>query len=212
MIDTLIFDAGNVLLRVENEYIRKDISKTLKINSKIVDLAWNKLIPKLGRGEITEREFWNNFFKLTNIKKKKVPKGLLVREYRRRFTTYDEVLAIVKNLKLNKYKLGIISDTIPRHASLLKKNSIFKFFDVVLLSYKVGLRRPNPKLYRMALRKLNSKSENSIFIDDISENVRTINKLGMIGMVYKSPKQIRLSMEKMGVNCQPPAEIKETNI
>ena len=33
MIDTLIFDAGNVLLRVENEYIRKDISKTLKISS-----------------------------------------------------------------------------------------------------------------------------------------------------------------------------------
>ncbi len=212
MIDTLIFDAGNVLLRVENELIRKDISNTLRINPRIVSNAWNKLIPKHGAGKISEKEFWDKFFKLTNTQKRKIPKDLLVREYQKRFTTYDEVLAIVSNLKSNNYKLGIISDTIPSHANLLEKNDIFKPFDVVLLSYKIGLRRPDPKLFQMALQRLKSKPENSVFIDDVLKNINIINKLGLTGVVYENPKQLRLTLEKMGVNCQPPREVKETNI
>lgn len=212
MIDTLIFDAGNVLVKVENKRIQKDISETLNIDPKLVAEAWKVLIPKHGSGKIDEGEFWNQFFKATNTRKKRFPDDLLVREYKKRFTVYKEVMAIVENLKLNKYKLGIISDTIPSHAKLLRQNGIFQPFDVVLLSYKVGLRRPDPDLFKMALNKLRSKPENSIFIDDIPKNIKFLNKLGMIGVVYKNPKQLRIKLENKGVNCQPPPEVKETNI
>jgi putative hydrolase of the HAD superfamily len=212
MIDTLVFDAGNVLVKVENEFIIEDISNTLGISKKKVKSVWSTLIPKLGSGKITEDEFWNKFSKITRLQNRQIPKDLLVRQYRQRFTTNDEVFAIVDNLKSNQYKLGIISDTIPSHAELLREKLVFNPFSVVLLSYEVGFRRPNIKLFQLALKKLKSKPENTIFIDDNPNNTKALREYRLSGITFRNPDQLRSTLEKMNVNCQPPLEKKETNI
>lgn len=213
MIDTIIFDVGNVLLQVENDYIQKDISKTLNLNHKVVKSAWNKLIPNyLGKGKITEKEFWQKFFKITNSQERKIPKDLLYRELHKRFTIFPGVIEIVKKLKENNYKLGIISDTIESHARESEKHGLFNNFGVVILSYQVGLRKTDLKIFKLALKNLYSKPQNSVFIDDIVEYVKTARKLGINGIVFKNPKQLKNSLKKLGVKISTIFEREETNI
>ncbi|KAL8915182.1 MAG: hypothetical protein Q9171_000301 [Xanthocarpia ochracea] len=62
-------------------------------------------------------------------------------------------------------------------------------FDVVVESAEVGLRKPNPEIYKLAVEKLDKldkerggsgvKTEDCVFLDDIGENLKTAKELGM---------------------------------
>lgn len=212
MINSLVFDVGNVLVKVQNKFIIRDISRTLGLQEKLVSTIWRKLIPELGRGAIDEGQFWDSFFKVISQPKQNIPKDILVREYVNRFKINDEVFAILKNLSQNKYKLGVVSNTIPSHAELIRDQGVFNIFEKVILSCDVGFRAPDRRMYYLALERLDAKKELTVFIDDIEEHVIQLQKIGLNAIVFNSPDQLRTDLERLGVNCQPPNEVKETNI
>ncbi len=56
-----IFDIGGVLIANEPGAVRRDIVATLAISDEAYDAAWAELGPLLGRGLISEQEFWARF-------------------------------------------------------------------------------------------------------------------------------------------------------
>ena len=55
-------------------------------------------------------------------------------------------------------------------------------FDAVVISSEVGLRKPDPAIYRHALDLLGLPPEECAFIDDIEHNVRAAESLGIVGV------------------------------
>jgi putative hydrolase of the HAD superfamily len=213
MIDTIIFDVGGVLHKNNNEYIKQDISKTLKVKTSLVEKAWRELIPNLlGKGLIDEKMFWEKFAKLTGCKEKIPQNSLLSREFKKRFSINQRTYHIVKSLKINGYKLGIISDTIPNHASYSSKKGLFEPFDIVTLSYQVGLRKPDSDIFLFALKKLRSKADNTIYIDDNPKYVAAARKLGIRGITYRNSNQLKKQLIKLGIQVGPTVKNEETNI
>ncbi len=52
-------------------------------------------------------------------------------------------------------------------------------FDDIVLSGEVGLRKPDPAIYRLAARRLEVEPEDCVFVDDLAGNVRAAAALGM---------------------------------
>jgi FMN phosphatase YigB (HAD superfamily) len=79
----------------------------------------------------------------------------------------------------------------PAWAALPQINrDISSVFDIFVSSAHVGLRKPDPKIYELALRELNSfsrkdgsssgiRAEDVVFLDDIGQNLRAARKAGM---------------------------------
>ena len=44
-------------------------------------------------------------------------------------------------------------------------------------SYKVGIRKPNPKIFNLALKELNLKGNECIFLDDIGANLKPAREM-----------------------------------
>ena len=67
-----------------------------------------------------------------------------------------------------KYKLGIVSNfAIPECVhKLLEKHGLDTFFDVVVVSGAVNKRKPSPKIFQKALKKLGVNAENTVFVGD----------------------------------------------
>ncbi|KAL8675515.1 MAG: hypothetical protein Q9168_000027 [Polycauliona sp. 1 TL-2023] len=79
-------------------------------------------------------------------------------------------------------------------------------FDVFVASSEVGLRKPDPKIYRLAVEKLDQldkknggsgvKIEDCVFLDDIGENLKTAKGLGMktikvvLGKTWRAVKEL----------------------
>ena len=62
-------------------------------------------------------------------------------------------------------------------------------FDVMIESCRVGLRKPDPEIYREACRELGIAPEEAVFLDDIGRNLKPARKMGMTTIKVDSPEQ-----------------------
>jgi epoxide hydrolase-like predicted phosphatase len=59
-----------------------------------------------------------------------------------------------------------------------------ELFDAVVISGEVGLRKPEPAIYRLAAERLGVAPEGCVFVDDLAPNVRGAAAVGMVGVHY----------------------------
>lgn len=98
---------------------------------------------------------------------------------------------MVKALKIIKSKMpvGCITNNVknagagPGMASDSKRATavadVMQLFDVIIESSKVGIRKPNPEIYKVACEAMNIKPEDAIFLDDLGINLKPAKALGM---------------------------------
>lgn len=82
---------------------------------------------------------------------------------------YPETHNVLKALKAEGYKLGVISDTFPSLKASLESLGIACYFDSFTASSLVGAGKPDPKIFEAATRSLEVKAHDSIFVDDNRE-------------------------------------------
>jgi putative hydrolase of the HAD superfamily len=102
--------------------------------------------------------------------KEKVTKALFNnywRNYKSNCIVYDDVKSVLSELS-DKYKLGIVSNFIVKEGveELLKINGIYKYFDFVVTSIKIGWRKPHHIIYDTALDLAKVSKEEILFTGD----------------------------------------------
>lgn len=104
---------------------------------------------------------------------------------------FDEVKFVLKELKQLNLKIGIISDTTPSLQKTLETLNIGNYIDCYTSSTEAGVMKPDPKIYNLALSKLNLKANECIYVDDYDEEVKGAEKLG-----FKAFRINRNNLEK----------------
>lgn len=86
---------------------------------------------------------------------------------------------ILEMLKKN-HQLGIISNFSGNLETVLKEFSLNEYFDFVIDSFHVGLEKPNPAIFQLAIERCRERPENICFIGDNPErDIAPARKLGM---------------------------------
>ena len=62
-----------------------------------------------------------------------------------------------------------------------------EFFDAVVISGEVGMRKPEPRIFRHAAKELGVPPEACVFIDDVEANVSAAISCGMTGVHHTDP-------------------------
>lgn len=89
---------------------------------------------------------------------------------------------LLKTLSAQNYKLGLISNFTyaPLIYGALRKTSLNNFFDTVLVSADVGWRKPHVKIFEEALKRLDVKAEETVYVGDSpEEDVKGAKQLGI---------------------------------
>lgn len=69
-----------------------------------------------------------------------------------------------------KYKLHIITNGFEEVQNLkLQKSGISKYFKEIITSESIGVKKPNPKIFEHALKKVNTVAQNSVMVGDSYE-------------------------------------------
>lgn len=109
------------------------------------------------------------------------PYGLLLRPdwlIRYLLSVYTDVLSTLQALN-QVCSLGVISNAWPQMDRILDLLGIRHYFDSVTISAKVGLSKPNPAIYELALRNLGISADQAIFVDDMPYNVAAAESMGL---------------------------------
>jgi len=196
MINTIIFDLAEVLftgfLGVDEKIaVEFDINK-----SEIIDLLYTSDFNKLMEGKITELDFWS---KVVNKSGRNMPIQMLSAITRNNFQEISGVRNLIYDLRRN-YRLGLLSNHAREWIEYCENK--FKYnhlFDVSLYSYEVGLRKPQSKIFNVMLKKMNTKPDRCLFIDDNKENIDSANKLGIKSIRFQTIEKLVEDLKLLGI-------------
>jgi HAD superfamily hydrolase (TIGR01509 family) len=86
-----------------------------------------------------------------------------------------------------------------------------EIFDAIVISGEVGLRKPEPEIYRYTARKLDVPAEECVFIDDFSVNVEGAEAVGMTGVLHRNPQETVARLEDLfDLDLGSPADARST--
>jgi putative hydrolase of the HAD superfamily len=106
---------------------------------------------------------------------------------RRRLALYPYIHDVLDILR-TKYKLAIVTDAQSAYARAeLYKAGILDYFDPIIVSGDFGYRKPDPRLFQMALDKLGVAARNALYVgNDMHRDVFGARELGMTTVMYNS--------------------------
>jgi 2-haloacid dehalogenase len=71
--------------------------------------------------------------------------------------------------------------------------------DGVLVSSEVGLTKPDPAIFQMLCTRFGVTPEESVFIDDVTQNVTVARSLGFHGIIFTDAPELRNELVRRGV-------------
>jgi putative hydrolase of the HAD superfamily len=111
-----------------------------------------------------------------------------------------EMVEALKRIK-SKFKTGCITNNLPANAigsasgRTLYIAEVMVLFDHVIESAKIGLRKPDPKIYRMMMEALDVDPKACIYLDDLGVNLKPARDMGMTTIKVRDAKQALAELE-----------------
>lgn len=79
----------------------------------------------------------------------------------------------------DRYRLGILSDTMPSFCTVLEHSPCGTCIDALVISTKLGVAKPDAKMYNTICAQLNVAPEDSLFVDDRAGNLEGALRCGL---------------------------------
>ncbi len=198
----VIFDLYGTLVddlryprRQELEYLRwaSDAAAVLGVRADDFLGAWSATIQQQTIGEIgTSREAYALVCDDLNVDvsderlERAVAAGL---EYvGHALTPRTDVMETLARLRNGGLKIGLISNSLADTSKLWPSTPIAPLFDAVVLSYEVGMMKPDPGIYQLACERLGVESSDCLFIGDGgSRELTGASTVGMDAVLIRAP-------------------------
>lgn len=95
------------------------------------------------------------------------------------------MLELLSKLKADGYKLYITSNLDEKHAGEMKDTVIAPYFDAMLFSSHIRIRKPHAAFFETALTQFGVKAEECLFIDDLADNVAAAEACGIKSLLFR---------------------------
>ena len=179
MIDTIIFDFGDIFINLEKQ-AQIDAFKKLGLNEPKPELVeMNDLFEK---GQVTELQFLESFYPF-------IPNASL-EEIR---TAWNSIIGEFPLYRLEflqmlsyKYKLFLLTNTDSIHIDRFEHNvgvsffsDFYQCFEKVFYSYEMGMRKPDPAIFSAIINKYDLSPKRTLFVDDKKVNTDAAASLGL---------------------------------
>lgn len=102
------------------------------------------------------------------------------------FFQYEYTKPLLEKLKADGYKIYYLSNWGKWHFERVVESGAIDFLDLFdggIVSYQVGLSKPDPKIYLELINKYDISVDSTLFIDDKFENVMAAEQVGLHGLV-----------------------------
>ncbi len=195
-IRAVFFDWGGVIVRTEYQAPREHLAE--RLNTTYEDLYRIVFESETSRrasiGELSTEAHWEA---VTRRLGHPVSEAQGIRD---EFFAGDildlDLLAFIRSLRPRR-KTGLISNAWPDMRQYLVDKKVDDAFDVLIGSAEVGIMKPDPRIYQLALDRLGVEASEAVFLDDTPVNVDAARALGMQGVLFKEPRRALSDLKEM---------------
>lgn len=182
--DAIIFDFFGVICSEIApfwlaKYLLKEEAK--KIKATIIHAA--------DTGKLSQQEMFDKLGEIVRLPAEQVEK-----EWWSYVIINTEVVEIVRRLRVN-HTVALLTNSPAQFVrGILSKHDLFSLFDSIIVSSEERCAKPNLTIYERTLERLSAHAENTLMIDDNPINIEGAIDVGMKGLVFESPAQLRKAL------------------
>lgn len=109
----------------------------------------------------------------------------------------ESLLDLIRRLKPS-FKIGLMSNI---SSDWITKEFLTQdeqlLFDTMVLSYEVGMIKPDPRMYTIACERLRVAPHEALMVDDREQYVEGAREIGMSGIVYENMHSFTVQLNEL---------------
>jgi epoxide hydrolase-like predicted phosphatase len=197
-IKAIIFDFGGVLMRTEDPEPRRRMAEQLGMSVQELEQAvfeseegqlaevgrlssderWRRVTARLG---LQSPDAWQTF-----------PGQFFAGE-----ALDVELVDYVRSLR-ERYATALLSNASDSLDEYVRDQlGLSDAFDLIIVSALVGLKKPDPAIFRMALDRLDVAAHEAVFVDDRQDNVEGAASVGMYGIHFTTREALMAQLSAL---------------
>jgi putative hydrolase of the HAD superfamily len=146
-------------------------------------------------GTISAEEYWQ---RIHNALGGRVP--AVLEPFKHNPFAYEQLngrmIAIARRLH-KRYKTALLSNATVYLDTLLAEHGLTAMFDVIVNSARVGLRKPDPEIFKLTIDRMGLEPRQCLFVDDKERNTEVAQALGMRTIVFRSAAHLMRQLKKL---------------
>ncbi len=115
----------------------------------------------------------------------------------------DEIagsVEILGELRLKGYRLHALTNWSAETFPIARRRFAFlQWFESIVVSGEVGLAKPDPRIFALAIERCRLDPGRTVFIDDSPRNVEAGRAAGMQALHFSNPQQLRADLARLGM-------------
>jgi len=184
-IKAIIFDCFGVLTTDGRlAFCKKYLSSDLELVGQV-----NELSKLSDAGVISFGKFISEISKMSGISEAEVT------AFMNNHVRNDELIGYIGDELKGKYKIGLLSYVIDNFLDVVIGHDGVDLFDEIVLSYQIGVAKPDKLMYETIVKKLGVGYEECLFIDDQPRYCEGAEVLGIKTIVYKNNEEMKQKLD-----------------
>ena len=196
-IKVVFWDLGGVLVRTEDRTKREQWEQRLGMEPRQLDrlIFGGEMGRKAALGKASVEEVWESVRQELDLSLDE--REQLARDFWQGDDLDEELVAFIRRLRA-RFQTGLISNAWLELRELLEGHwQIDDAFDDLVISAEVGLMKPDPAIYKLALERLNAEADQAVFVDDFTQNIAAAADVGMHAVHFTDPKQAVMNVNQL---------------
>lgn len=120
-----------------------------------------------------------------------------VLRYTENYKPNSDLVAYIRDQLKPQFKIGIISNSGADWVQKIIGEDNMKLFDDIILSYQVGIIKPEPGIYEMSAKNLGVRPAECVFVDDILSYCQGAESVGMEAIHYRDFNQFKRDLDRL---------------
>lgn len=184
MIKAIIFDCFGVL--VESSY-KPFVAKYFAHDSELMDKFY-ELDQLSSKGKMDYTTLNKEFAKRASITEEQAVAELKSNPKNRQLLEYIRT-------QLGDYKIGMLSNVAEDRINEMFAPEDVELFDDIVLSFRVGMAKPDEDIFRLSAKNLGVKPEECVFVDDSERYLEGASSVGMKTVLFDTFENFKEKLE-----------------
>ena len=193
----ILFDLGNVLVELRPGGVERAAAALGSTPQRLIALFnENRMAERIAVGKLSPEEFVEQINQ--QFGSSITPADVVSWFGPEVGALYPEARGLIASLK-KRYSLGILSNTFFGHWDYFIATDFARQFDAPMASHLLGYCKPDPRAFQAALDRMGATAAETVFVDDLLENVEAARALGFRAFQSTTPAELIQGLQRAGV-------------
>lgn len=172
MINAVIFDMYETLITQYNnpQYFGRHIANDVDIEESVFMKSWEATEYDKTIGKMTFEDAVSKILKENNRYTDELMNEISNKRKTAKKDNFKhlnkQIIPLLEELKKREIKIALITNCYSEEVEVIRNSCLFNYFDVVCFSYEEGLKKPDEKIFKLCLNRLNLCADECLYVGD----------------------------------------------